>query len=352
MACGYETVVVQEAGLDGFAIHRLLLANGIESHVVDAASIAVARRHHACAAGGQVTSRGRKRPQAGAAASLRRPSVNATLNLKDARTIHRPIGALKNSRMTRGGAPSRNGRGSIVCERRAVMQTASREPKASAEKNAVSAAGSQRTGSRSAEIERDPVHARDRQPEEEAALLDLARGARRRRPCANPARRRPRGQRTPREITVTLTSIPYSLCESVLQRLSPKLGDRLEVAIEASVTVISPEHRCAQKSTFRKVSTARRGGKEFVNPQATSGGCLQYEFRFRAESAGTRIASGRTGVPFLPYRSRFEVTPCVPPCAPVALLRGGGINGSRLEQCAQALGVGFASLFSRGDNSA
>src|SRR5271166_5439117 len=86
------------------------------------------------------------------------------------------------------------------------------------------------------------------------------------------------------EITVTLTSIPYSLCESVLQRLSPKLGDRLEVAIEASVTVISPEHRCAQKSTFRKVSTARRGGKEFVNPQATSGGCLQYEFRFRAES--------------------------------------------------------------------
>ena len=40
-----ETVVIQEAGLDGFWIHRLLLANGIESHVVDAASIAVARRH-------------------------------------------------------------------------------------------------------------------------------------------------------------------------------------------------------------------------------------------------------------------------------------------------------------------
>ena len=40
-----ETVVIQEAGLDGFSIHRLLLANGIESHVVDAASIAVARRH-------------------------------------------------------------------------------------------------------------------------------------------------------------------------------------------------------------------------------------------------------------------------------------------------------------------
>ena len=40
-----ETVVIQEAGLDGFWIHRLLLANGVESHVVDAASIAVARRH-------------------------------------------------------------------------------------------------------------------------------------------------------------------------------------------------------------------------------------------------------------------------------------------------------------------
>ena len=38
-------VVIQEAGLDGFWIHRLLLAEGIESHVVDAASIAVERRH-------------------------------------------------------------------------------------------------------------------------------------------------------------------------------------------------------------------------------------------------------------------------------------------------------------------
>ena len=30
-------VVIQEAGLDGFWVHRLLEANGIESHVVDAA---------------------------------------------------------------------------------------------------------------------------------------------------------------------------------------------------------------------------------------------------------------------------------------------------------------------------
>jgi transposase len=37
-------VSIHEAGLDGFWVHRLLQANGIESHVVDAASIAVERR--------------------------------------------------------------------------------------------------------------------------------------------------------------------------------------------------------------------------------------------------------------------------------------------------------------------
>jgi transposase len=36
--------LIQEAGLDGFWVHRLLQANGIESHVVDAASIPVPRR--------------------------------------------------------------------------------------------------------------------------------------------------------------------------------------------------------------------------------------------------------------------------------------------------------------------
>ena len=40
-----KAIVIQEAGLDGFWIHRLLLAHGIESQVVDAASIAVDRRH-------------------------------------------------------------------------------------------------------------------------------------------------------------------------------------------------------------------------------------------------------------------------------------------------------------------
>ena len=39
-----KIVVIQEAGLDGFWVHRLLEANGIESHVVDPASIAVPRR--------------------------------------------------------------------------------------------------------------------------------------------------------------------------------------------------------------------------------------------------------------------------------------------------------------------
>jgi transposase len=40
----FPLVVIQEAGLDGFWIHRVLEAEGIESHVVDAASIAVSRR--------------------------------------------------------------------------------------------------------------------------------------------------------------------------------------------------------------------------------------------------------------------------------------------------------------------
>jgi transposase len=40
-----KALVIQEAGLDGFWIHRLLLVSGIESHIVDAASIAVDRRH-------------------------------------------------------------------------------------------------------------------------------------------------------------------------------------------------------------------------------------------------------------------------------------------------------------------
>jgi transposase len=40
----YPILVIQEAGLDGFWIHRVLQSEGIESHVVDAASILVSRR--------------------------------------------------------------------------------------------------------------------------------------------------------------------------------------------------------------------------------------------------------------------------------------------------------------------
>ena len=37
-------IVIQEAGLDGFWVHRLLQNEGVESHVVDHASIATSRR--------------------------------------------------------------------------------------------------------------------------------------------------------------------------------------------------------------------------------------------------------------------------------------------------------------------
>ncbi len=40
----YSVITIQEAGFDGFWIHRVLQAEGIESHVVDAASIATSRR--------------------------------------------------------------------------------------------------------------------------------------------------------------------------------------------------------------------------------------------------------------------------------------------------------------------
>ena len=40
----FPIIVIQEAGLDGFWIHRVLQSEGIESHVVDAASIQTSRR--------------------------------------------------------------------------------------------------------------------------------------------------------------------------------------------------------------------------------------------------------------------------------------------------------------------
>lgn len=39
-----EIVAIHEAGLDGFSVHRVLQMNGVESHIVDPASIAVPRR--------------------------------------------------------------------------------------------------------------------------------------------------------------------------------------------------------------------------------------------------------------------------------------------------------------------
>jgi transposase len=40
----FPIVVIQEAGLDGFWVHRVLQSEGVESHVVDPASIATSRR--------------------------------------------------------------------------------------------------------------------------------------------------------------------------------------------------------------------------------------------------------------------------------------------------------------------
>jgi transposase len=40
----FPIIMLQEAGLDGFWIHRMMQAQGIESHVVDPASIATSRR--------------------------------------------------------------------------------------------------------------------------------------------------------------------------------------------------------------------------------------------------------------------------------------------------------------------
>jgi len=40
----FPIIIIQEAGLDGFWIHRMLQSEGVESHVVDAASILTSRR--------------------------------------------------------------------------------------------------------------------------------------------------------------------------------------------------------------------------------------------------------------------------------------------------------------------
>ncbi len=40
----FPIIVIQEAGLDGFWIHRVLESEGIDSYIVDPASIATSRR--------------------------------------------------------------------------------------------------------------------------------------------------------------------------------------------------------------------------------------------------------------------------------------------------------------------
>ena len=40
----FPIIVIQEAGLDGFWIHRVLEQQGMESHIVDPASIMTSRR--------------------------------------------------------------------------------------------------------------------------------------------------------------------------------------------------------------------------------------------------------------------------------------------------------------------
>ena len=48
----FHLIVIQEAGLDGFWIHRLLQSEGVESHVVDPASIATSRRRRRSSSSG------------------------------------------------------------------------------------------------------------------------------------------------------------------------------------------------------------------------------------------------------------------------------------------------------------
>src|SRR4051794_27511803 len=50
----FPIITIQEAGLDGFWIHRVLERAGIESHVVDSASILTSRRRRRAKTDGTV----------------------------------------------------------------------------------------------------------------------------------------------------------------------------------------------------------------------------------------------------------------------------------------------------------
>jgi transposase len=71
----YPVITIQEAGLDGFWIHRSLERQGVESHVVDAASIATPRKRRRVKTD-RVDGAGRHRPSRHrhAAARIEKPS--------------------------------------------------------------------------------------------------------------------------------------------------------------------------------------------------------------------------------------------------------------------------------------
>ena len=64
IAAPVKVVAIHEVGLDGFWVHRLLGANGVESHVVDPASIAVPRRHRRAKTDAIIATRRRPRSDA------------------------------------------------------------------------------------------------------------------------------------------------------------------------------------------------------------------------------------------------------------------------------------------------
>ena len=83
----FPIVVIQEAGLDGFWIHRVLLSEGIESHVVDAASIATSRRRRRAKTDridGETLPSRATRPQARRTAGLLNGSGADALKMKTA----------------------------------------------------------------------------------------------------------------------------------------------------------------------------------------------------------------------------------------------------------------------------
>jgi transposase len=100
---GYGIVTIQEAGLDGFWVHRVLASEGVESHVVDAASVAVSRRRRRAKSDridGEALLRtllAYKRGEPRVCSMVRPPSVEA----EDRRRVSRERKTLVNERTSR-----------------------------------------------------------------------------------------------------------------------------------------------------------------------------------------------------------------------------------------------------------